>query len=169
MGPQARRPCRGSWAVHPIDTALPGLKLTNLLPQTAKIADKIAVVRSMTHNFNNHIAGTYVMLTGSMCSPTPIARPLRMMLQGRGDRQLPERGRGGVPAAVSLPTWLSIPGPSNRMPGQYAGYLGATHDPFLIQGEPHKPDFKPLSLTLPEKFRWLGLSRARSCWDRSTP
>ncbi len=90
-----------------------------------------------------------------------------MMLRARSDRQLPESGPGRRPAAVSLPTWLSIPGPSNRMPGQYAGYLGATHDPFLIQGDPHKPDFKPLSLTLQEKSHWPGSSRALSCWDRS--
>lgn len=146
--PDAPAEVRGPFT--PIDTALPGLKLTNLLPQTAKIADKIAVVRSMTHNFNNHIAGTYVMLTGSIVQPNADREAAPHDAPGPGAIvSYLNRGRGGVPAAVSLPTWLSIPGPSNRMPGQYAGYLGATHDPFLIQGEPHKPDFKPLSLTLP--------------------
>ena len=36
------------------------------------------------------------------------------------------------------------------MPGQYAGFLGATNDPFLIPGDLGNPDFKPLSLTLPD-------------------
>ena len=55
-----------------------------------------------------------------------------------------------IPVSVSLPNWLSIPGPSNRMPGQYAGVLGSAYDPFLIKGDPAKKDFKPLSLSLPD-------------------
>lgn len=146
--PDAPKEVRGPFT--PIDTALPGLKLTNLLPMTAKIADKIAVVRSMTHSFNNHIAGTYVMLTGSVVQPNADREAAQHDAPGPGAiLSYLNHNKEGVPAAVSLPTWLSIPGPSNRMPGQYSGYLGSTHDPFLIQGEPHKPGFKPLSLTLP--------------------
>ncbi len=146
--PDAPKEVRGPFS--PIETALPGLRLTNLLPQTGKIADKIAVVRSMSHNFNNHIAGTYVMLTGSVVQPNADREAAPIDAPGPGAiLNYLNREQHGVPTAVSLPTWLSIPGPSNRMPGQYAGYLGATHDPFLVQGEPHKLDFKPLSLTLP--------------------
>jgi hypothetical protein len=67
-----------------------------------------------------------------------------------------------VPVSVSLPTWLSIPGPSNRMPGQYGGFLGGIKDPFLISGDPAKPGFKPLSLTLPDDF---SSGRMQSRWD----
>jgi uncharacterized protein (DUF1501 family) len=35
------------------------------------------------------------------------------------------------------------------MPGQYGGFLGSVYDPFLIEGDPNKPEYKPLSLTLP--------------------
>ena len=36
------------------------------------------------------------------------------------------------------------------MPGQYGGFLGREHNPFLIEGDPSSPGYNPLSLTLPE-------------------
>ncbi len=146
--PEAPAEVRGPFAS--IETALPGLRLTSLLSNTARVADKIAVVRSMSHNFNNHIAGTYVMLTGSIVQRNVDREAAPIDAPGPGAiLSYLNHEQNRVPTAVSLPNWLSIPGPSNRMPGQYAGYLGSTHDPFLVQGEPHKPNFKPLSLTLP--------------------
>jgi hypothetical protein len=135
----------------PASTNVPGISLTTICPETAKIADRVTVVRSMTHAFNNHIAGTYIMLTGSAAQantdreahPDDFPGPGALLNHLHGST-------AAVPVSVSLPTWLSIPGPSNRMPGQYGGLLGSACDPFLIQGEPHKPGFKPLSLTLPE-------------------
>jgi hypothetical protein len=104
----------------------------------------------MTHRFTNHIAGTYVMLTGSTNQPDADR-------EARGDDHPGpgavlnhlEAAASPLPVSVSLPNWLSIPGPSNRMPGQYGGVLGAGCDPFLLSGDPSRPDFKPLALTLP--------------------
>ena len=62
----------------------------------------------------------------------------------------------GVPASVSLPNWLSIPGPSNRMPGQYGGFLGSIHDPFIIEGDPNQKEYNPLALKLAD-----GMTRDR--------
>jgi hypothetical protein len=36
------------------------------------------------------------------------------------------------------------------MPGQYGGFLGAVHDPFIIEGDPNMSGYKPLALTPPE-------------------
>ena len=38
-------------------------------PRLASVADKYAVIRSMSHQFTNHIAGTYVTMTGSNNQP----------------------------------------------------------------------------------------------------
>ena len=35
------------------------------------------------------------------------------------------------------------------MPGQYAGFLGSVHDPFLVEGDPSRKDYRPLALSLP--------------------
>ncbi|MBX3442400.1 MAG: DUF1501 domain-containing protein [Planctomyces sp.] len=147
--PAAPAEVRGPFA--PASTNVPGLQLTSLSPETSKIADRLTVIRSMTHAFNNHIAGTYVMLTGSNAQPNADREAMPDDAPGPGALLNHLCGADAiVPPAVSLPTWLSIPGPSNRMPGQYGGILGSACDPFLIPGEPHKPGFRPLNLTLPD-------------------
>ena len=52
-----------------IDTKLPGVQFNECLPRTAQIADKIAVVRSMTHGEAAHERGTHNMFTGYRPSP----------------------------------------------------------------------------------------------------
>lgn len=145
--PLATDEVRGPFAT--IATRLPGVRFGELVPQMASLADRLTVVRSMTHAFTNHIAGTYITLTGSENQPDrdreahgddfPGPAAILNYLPGPQTR---------VPRSVSLPTWLSIPGPSNRMPGQYAGMLGSIYDPFLIEGDPSHSDYDPLSLTL---------------------
>src|SRR5438270_12243070 len=50
-----------------IDTKVPGVKVTELLPKLAQIADKVTLVRSMSYTpvgLFNHTAAIYQMLTG---------------------------------------------------------------------------------------------------------
>ncbi len=148
--PDAPAEVRGPFAT--IDAGIPGVRFGELLPLTAKLTRHLAVVRSMEHTFNNHIAGTYITLTGSHDQPNQDREAKNEDFPGPGAVLNYLKPSTSVPTSVSLPTWLSIPGPSNRMPGQYGGFLGAVKDPFLISGDPHKPGFRPLSLTLPEDF-----------------
>ena len=157
--PEAPVEVRGPFATIP--TSLTGVRFGELLPLTARLMKHLAVIRSMEHNFNNHIAGTYVTLTGSNDQPNQDREAKNEDFPGPGAVLNYLKPTTSVPASVSLPTWLSIPGPSNRMPGQYGGFLGPVKDPFLISGEPHKPGFKPLSLTLPDGF---GQERMQSRW-----
>jgi hypothetical protein len=136
-----------------IETSVAGVQFTEMVPRAAQIAEHLLVVRSMEHRFTNHIAGTYVTLTGSNDQPDQDREAKGDDFPGPGAvLNYLQREPSPVPLSVSLPTWLSIPGPSNRMPGQYSGFLGPVHDPFLIAGEPQKKEFRPLSLTLPEGF-----------------
>lgn len=62
---------------QPIDTNVPGIRFTELLPQTAKIADKLAVVRGFHHKkagANAHPNGTQYVLSGAHPAG-PIAMP----------------------------------------------------------------------------------------------
>ena len=147
--PQQGSEIRGPF--NPISTRIPGVQFGELLKHTAQIADKITVIRSMSHRFTNHIAGTYVTMTGSDNQPDQDREAHPDDFPGPGailTQQQP--AIHGVPSSVSLPNWLSIPGPSNRMPGQYGGFLGSIYDPFVVEGDPSKPDYNPLSLRLPE-------------------
>jgi hypothetical protein len=148
--PQASIEIRGPFGI--VDTAL-ATPFGDIVPHTAKVADKLCVVRSMTHGFNNHIAGTYIALTGSTNQQNNDREAHSDDFPGPGAiLNALEKSTPSVPRSISLPTWLSIPGPSNRMPGQYGGFLGSVYDPFLIEGDPNQAEYKPLSLKLPESM-----------------
>lgn len=158
--PAAPSEIRGPF--QPIPTSATGMQFGSPLAKTAEVADRLCVVCSMTHRFNNHIAGTYITLTGSDDQPNQDREAHGDDFPGPGAvLNVLDAQTGSAPKSVALPTWLSIPGPSNRMPGQYGGFLGPLRDPFLIAGEPEKPDFKPLSLALPEGF---SIDRLRDRW-----
>lgn len=145
--PQAGREIRGPF--DSIPTPIPGVRFGELMKHTARIADQITVIRSMSHQFTNHIAGTYLTMTGSNNQPDQDREAHSDDFPGPGailSQQHP--AVRGVPPSVSLPNWLSIPGPSNRMPGQYGGFLGSIYDPFVIEGDPSGKDYNPLSLKL---------------------
>lgn len=151
--PDAVAEIRGPF--RPVSTATPGLQFGELLQKSSAVSEHLCVIRSMTHKFTNHIAGTYITLTGS-------TKQQDRDREAHGDdfpgpaavlNYLPHRNQAAaasVPRSISLPNWLSIPGPSNRMPGQFAGFLGSVYDPFLLEGDPARKEYRPLSLTLPE-------------------
>src|SRR5262249_43948820 len=63
--------------------------------------------------------------------------------------------RGAAPPHVVLPTPMGATG-GNMPHGQSAGYLGKTYDPFLLNADPSKPDFKVPDLLPPG---YLGVVR----------
>ena len=147
--PRAVAEIRGPF--RPIATTVPGIEFGELMERSATVADKLCVIRSMTHKFSNHIAGTYITLTGSNNQRDQDREAHSDDFPGPGAvLNALQTSPPGVPRSVSLPNWLSIPGPSNRMPGQYGGFLGAVHDPFIIEGDPNMSGYKPLALTPPE-------------------
>jgi hypothetical protein len=65
--PLAPAEYRGDMGV--IDTALPGVQFNERLVKTAAIADRLTVVRSMTHGEAAHERGRHNMFTGYRPSP----------------------------------------------------------------------------------------------------
>src|SRR3954471_9949729 len=62
LKPNAPQEYRGEF--KPIKTNVPGIEITELLPNLAKMADKFSLVRSLYHNRNEHSGGTGRMLSG---------------------------------------------------------------------------------------------------------
>ena len=62
MKPEAPAEIRGEF--QPIATSIPGYSICEHLPQLAARAHKYAVVRSLSHNDNNHLMSTHHVLTG---------------------------------------------------------------------------------------------------------
>lgn len=132
----------------PIATSIPGYQICEHLPHLAARAHKYAVVRSLSHNDNNHLMSTHHVLTGEKqpggffdkvasrddwpCYSSGLA-----FLKPRSD---------GLPTGVNLPTFLRE-GPLT-WPGQHAGFVGPNFDPWQIVGDPNKSDFKVDALSL---------------------
>ena len=62
--PKPYAPIEYRGEINSIATKIPGQNFSELLPRTAEIADKITVVRSMTHGEAAHERGTHNMFTG---------------------------------------------------------------------------------------------------------
>ena len=62
MKPDAPEGYRGP--LGSIDSSLPGLRICELLPETAKVMHKVTLIRSVHHNMKNHNSASYCALTG---------------------------------------------------------------------------------------------------------
>src|SRR5689334_19628839 len=65
--PDAPAEVRGDF--KPIATSVPGLRLSELLPRTALMADKLCILRAMSTGDNAHSSSGYYMLTGRPHQP----------------------------------------------------------------------------------------------------
>jgi hypothetical protein len=100
--------------------------------------DKLAVVRSMHTEENNHPEGTYEVMTGHR--PTTVMR-----FPSFGSIVAKEAGgRNQVPAYVVTP-------PQSYGHSYAAGFLGPQYDPLVVP-DPSKEDFKVADLSLPKSL-----------------
>lgn len=149
--PEAPAEIRGEFST--IDTALPGVPVCEHLPRLAQTLDRWTVLRTLVHKEYNHLLATHVALTGR---PTPIPRGGSDLDRVQSRFDFPNvascldyvRPRNdGIPSGVSLPNYF-IEGPLT-WPGQYAGFIGAKHDPWQINQDPNDPNFRVEALSLP--------------------
>ena len=103
-----------------------GERFSENLKHTAKIADKITVIRSMTHGEAAHERGTHSMLTGYRPSPA-------LTYPSMGSVMSHEFG-----ARENLPPYVAVPRPS-RSTG--SGYLSFKYGPFGLGSNPEDPNF----------------------------
>ena len=146
MKPDAPAEVRGQF--NPVQTKIPGYQICEHMPELARLADKYSVIRSFTHKDNNHLMSTHHVLTGQF-QPGAFFDKIASRTDwpnysGAYDYFNPRND--GIPNGVNLPTYMQQP--PLLWPGQYAGLLGAKHDPWQITADPNKEDFKVDSLTL---------------------
>jgi uncharacterized protein (DUF1501 family) len=140
--PDAPAEVRGPFKA--VETAAPGMRITEIFPRSAQLADKFSIVRSVYHTATAvHDTGHQMMQTGRLFSGG-IEHPHIGCVLGY------VKGRNGdVPPHVLLPRPMGRTG-GNMPHGQSAGYLGKTHDPFVLNADPSAPDFKVPDLLPPD-------------------
>jgi len=147
--PDAPAEYRGPFGVVP--TKLPGVVFSELMPQQARVTDKLAIVRSVHHESNAHYASRHLTQTGHMGdgkqeNRQPCAGSIVARLRGANAR--------GVPPYVHVlrPEF----GPFGR-----AAYLGGSYDPFTV-GNPNNKDFQVKNLAMAKGLSMKRLERRRS-------
>ncbi len=133
--PKPYAPLEYRGELKPIQTKLDGEPFCETLPQTAQVADKITVIRSMTHGEAAHERGTHNMFTGYRPSPA-------LQYPSLGSVVSHEYGpRNNLPPYVCVPS----------MPNIYAGtgYLSSAFSPFSLGSDPANKGFRVQDLALP--------------------
>ncbi len=173
--PQAPQEVRGTLTA--ISTALPGVQFCQTLPELAKIADRLAVVRSFSHDSNDHLISQVWTLSGKKVGRNELFK---------------EPNIGSVVAHLKgpragLPGYIAVPGITRPGPPPHnlfvAGWLGRRYAPFAVGGQPEQPDFtvgkkdpdpspivdedlRPAELDLPDAMTLPRLKRRQTLRER---
>jgi hypothetical protein len=111
-----------------------GEVFSSAIPQIAKVADKICVIRSLTHSEAAHERGTHNMFTGYRPSPA-------IKFPSFGSVISHEYGPRN-----NLPPYVCIPNQPNEYAGN--GYLSSSYAPFSLGADPGRSNFRVRDLAL---------------------
>jgi len=131
--PDGPLPARGEFGASA--TSVPGTRISELLPRSATLMHKLAVIRSLSHANANHVQASLAAMTGHAHAPSE---------ESRGDfppspSDFPPFGAvlDRLRPAGQLPTWVQVGPPMRRfngtvIHGQSPGFLGSKHGPLVI-------------------------------------
>jgi hypothetical protein len=123
-----------------IQTALPGVQFCELFPRLAAIAERLTIVRSMTHVENDHDRGKMYMYTGARPNPA-------IQFPSVGSIVAKELGpRNGLPPYIWYPLDPDV--------FPQSGFLNAAYNPLSLGSEaaisdPASAKYKVRDISLP--------------------
>jgi hypothetical protein len=133
LKPDAPEEIRGKY--KPIATAVPGLHVGELLPLTARVMDKVALVRSGAHNNDHHETATNWVLSGRFGTPFGDYPAVGAVVAH-------EMGFAGT-----LPPYVAVPrNPSFTWELGKSAFLGGRCESFKA-GDPNQPNYRVQDLT----------------------
>lgn len=120
-----------------IQTALPGVRVTEFFPRLAAILNEFSIVRSVAHGDGSHNHSVHWLQTGRYPSNIvfganqyPATGAMIAKYRGANER--------GIPPNVAIPEGFYY---------STASYLGSRYNPMEV-GDPNKPDFSVSNLKL---------------------
>ena len=135
--PEARAEVRGEFGT--VQTAIPGVRFSDQIPEFARRADLFSVVRNLNSINGAHGTADAIMLSGWQINPA-VTYPTYGSVVAR------QRGfRGNMPPFVQLGNEVD-----RKFLGGTAGYLGITYNPFEVFEDPNAEKFSVRDLTLPQ-------------------
>ena len=111
--------------IKTIETSVPGIRISENLPQVAKVMEHLAVVRSMSTKEGDHTRATYFMHTGYL-PQGPIRYPTVGSLLGK---EL-------IDQKCDLPAYVSVNPFQAFSPAAYSpGFLGPSWSPLVVSSQ----------------------------------
>jgi hypothetical protein len=134
-----------------INTNVDGIVFGDALPQTARVADRLTIIRSMTHGEAAHERGTHNMFTGYRPSPAIVFPSMGSIVSHEyGPRK-------------NLPPYVCIPNQPNVYAG--TGYLSSSFGPFSLGADPAAGGFKVRDLSRGDDIDDARFTRRRSALE----
>jgi len=134
-----------------ISTNVDGVVFSETLRKTAQVADKLTIIRSMTHGEAAHERGTHNMFTGYRPSPAIVFPSMGSIVSHEyGPRK-------------NLPPYVCIPNQPNVYAG--TGYLSSSFAPFSLGADPAAGGFKVRDLSRRGDIDDARFTRRRSALD----
>jgi Protein of unknown function (DUF1501) len=125
--PKMTAPTEYRSTVGAVKTCLPGVEIGGVFPKIARVADKMAFVRSFAHGNSGHGGGTHWVMTGYDFPPADNnqspARP--------GFGSILTRVRGANNPTTGLPNYVRI----GAIYGDGPAWLGPAYGPFDTSGD----------------------------------
>ena len=115
-------------------TNVPGIRIGQLMPELAKVADKYSLIRSMTHGVNGHETASYLTQTGRMPGRLVYPAAGAVVTALKGFPQSTESNQENL-----IPPYIVLTSPQGRF--SEAGFLGIKYKPFATGGDPNAARF----------------------------
>jgi hypothetical protein len=151
LKPDAPAEIRGEF--NPISTKVPGTQICEHFTGLASVTDKLAIIRSLTHDDPAHLSSGHATLTGQL------APVVKSDADPPSAKDSPHLGAlvsklrpntNGLPSFVAMPWKAYHPAaPGGEAPGQHGGWLGSAYDGMLLGGDLNDPNWRPQGLSLP--------------------
>jgi hypothetical protein len=143
--PGAPADVRGEF--KPIDTSIPGLQISEVLPKLAKEMHRLTLIRSMTSPESDHARAAHHLLTGYRPMPALVYPAYGSVVS---------KTREAEPSA--LPRYVAVPDAPLFVS---SGYLSPAYDPFSVSSDPNSAGFRVRNLTPPDRLTLERLMRRR--------
>jgi hypothetical protein len=134
--PKPDAPAEYRGILDAIETKLLGVRFSSHLQKTAQVADKLTIVRSMTHTEVDHSRGEHSMFTGYRPSPALVYPSIgSVTAQELGPRR-------------EMPPYICLPNQASQFLS--SGYLSNAYGPFALGADPARPGFAVRDLSSPK-------------------
>jgi hypothetical protein len=144
--PKPQAPVEYRGPLGAIETSVPGVHFSDLMPHQARLMDKLAVLRTVKHGTGDHTKGNHWMLTGfeGPAFNAPDNTQQRRPALGSAVAKLRGANREGQLPYVAVPHLRG--GTDNLF--HYASYLGGGWNPFITNSDPNESGFAVKNLAM---------------------